>query len=334
MKKKKSLLLSLALVFTLILSACAAEEDNSSKTEEELEKTTVILDWTPNTNHTGLYVALENGYYEEEGLDVNIIQPSEGSSNVLIATNQGDFGVSYQEDLTYAVSTDDPLPITAIAAIIQENTSGFGSIKDKNIESPKDFEGKTYGGWGSPSEKAILKTVMEAEGANFDEVSIIDVGESDFLASTSPIDIVWMFEGWTAIEAELQGIELNYTAVKDLNENLNYYTPILTTNNKIIDEDPEKVEKFLRATAKGYEFTIENPEEAAYILLEHAPELEVELVLKSQEFLSPEYSKGTDQWGMMEATVWENYTNFLIEHDLLENKINLEDVWTNEFLPK
>ncbi len=334
MKKRKSLLVTLTLVFTIILSACVAENDKSIETEEELEETTVILDWTPNTNHTGLYVALENGYYEEEGLDVNIIQPSEGSSNVLIATNQGDFGVSYQEDLTYAVSTDDPLPITAIAAIIQENTSGFGSIKDKNIESPKDFEGKTYGGWGSPSEKAILKTVMEAEDADFDKVSIIDVGESDFLASTSPIDIVWMFEGWTAIEAELQGIELNYTAVKNLNENLNYYTPILTTNNKIIDEDPEKVEKFLRATAKGYEFSIEDPEEAAYILLKHAPELEEELVLKSQEFLSPEYSKGTDRWGMMDAAVWENYTNFLIDHDLLENKINLEDVWTNEFLPK
>ena len=298
MKKHKSILFTFSLIFLLILGACSSDKDTPAQTEEELEETTVILDWTPNTNHTGLYVALENGYYEDEGLDVNIIQPSEGSSNVLIATNQGDFGVSYQEDMTYAVSTDDPLPITAIAAIIQENTSGFGSVKNKNIESPKDFEGKTYGGWGSPSEKAILKNVMEAEGADFDEVSIVDVGESDFLASTSPIDIVWMFEGWTAIEAELQGIELNYTAVKDLNENLNYYTPILTTNNTIIDENPEKVEKFLKATAKGYDFTINNPEEAAYILLEHAPELDEELVLKSQEFLSKEYSKGTDQWGI------------------------------------
>lgn len=332
MKLKKFLFTLLSMSSLLFLVACSGEEDYSSINNEELDETTVILDWTPNTNHSGLYVALENSYYEEEGLDVNIIQPSEGSSNVLIATEQGDFGVSYQEDLTFALSTDDPLPVKAIAAIIQENTSGFASVKDKGIESPKDFEGKTYGGWGSPSEKAILKTVMEAEGADFDKVSIVDVGESDFLASTSPIDIVWMFEGWTGIEAEIQGIDLNYTPVKDLDENLNYYTPILTTNNKLIEENPEKVKKFLKATRKGYEFAIDYPEETADILLKHAPELDSELVHKSQKYLAKEYSKGTGEWGVMEASVWENYTNFLIENDLLENEINLEDVWTNEFL--
>lgn len=333
-KKRKLLITLLSLSIVLLLVACSNEEKNSASDDNKLDTTKIILDWTPNTNHTGLYVALENGYYEEEGLDVSIVQPSEGSSNALVATDQGDFGISYQEDLTYAVSTDDPLPITAIATIIQENTSGFGSVKEKDIQSPKDFEGKTYGGWGSPSEKAILQTVMEAEGADFEEVSIIDVGESDFLASSSPIDVVWMFEGWTGIEAKIQGIDLNYTAVKDLNEDLNYYTPILTTSNKIIEENPEKIKNFLKATTKGYNFAIENPKKSANILLKHAPELEEELVLQSQEFLSKEYSKGTEKWGMMEASVWENYTDFLIEHDLLENKIDLEDVWTNEFLPE
>lgn len=335
MKKKKNIsIYFVVLSIVLLLVACSKENNPLTNDDNQLDETKVILDWTPNTNHTGLYVALENGYYEEEGLDVSIVQPSEGSSNALIATDQGDFGVSYQEDLTYAVSTDDPLPIKAIATIIQENTSGFGSIKEKNIKSPKDFEGKTYGGWGSPSEKAILQTVMEAEGADFEEVSIIDVGESDFLASSSPIDVVWMFEGWTGVEAEIQGIDLNYTAVKDLNEDLNYYTPILTTNNKIIEENPEKIRKFLKATRKGYDFAIENPKKSANILLKHAPELEEELVLQSQEFLSKEYSKGAENWGIMESSVWENYTNFLIKHDLLENKIDLEDVWTNEFLPE
>lgn len=332
MKKKKNTFLLLLLMFVLTIGGCSTEDSSETEGTDVLEETTVILDWTPNTNHTGLYVALEKGFYEEEGLDVSITQPSEDSSNILIATEQGDFGVSYQEDLTYALSTDEPLPIKAIATIIQENTSGFGSIKDKNIESPKDFEGKVYGGWGSPSEKTILKTVMDAEGADYDEVSVVDMGGDDFLASASRIDIVWMFEGWTGVEAEIEGIELNYTPIIDLNEDLNYYTPILTTNNKIIDENPEKIRKFLRATAKGYEFTVDNPEEAGHILLDHVPELEEELVLKSQEFLSKEYMKDTEQWGLMEEEVWENYTDFLLEHDLLEHDFNLEDAWTNEFL--
>lgn len=335
-RKNLSLLLALTLILSLILVACSGEEPEETNGDEvssnDLEKTTVILDWTPNTNHTGLYVALEKGFYEDEGLDVNIIQPSEGSSNVLIATEQGDFGVSYQEDLTYAVSTDDPLPLKAVATIIQENTSGFGSLKEKDLNSPKDFEGAVYGGWGSPSEKAILKTVMESEGADYEKVSVVDTGPGDFFASTSPVDIAWIFEGWTGIEAETLGVELNYIPIRELNENLDYYTPILTTNNNIIDENPEKVRKFLRATSKGYEFAVNSPDKAAQILLKHAPELEEELVIKSQEFLSNEYMKGVNKWGIMESKVWENYTNFLIEHNLLENEINLEDVWTNEFL--
>jgi len=127
----------------------------------------VLLDWYPNTNHTGLYVALDKGYYKEEGLDVEIIQPPEGGSPELIAAGQGDFGISYQEQITYARTAENPIPVKAIAAIIQHNTSGFASPVEKNIKSPRDFEGKKYGGWGSPMEEAMLKALMQKEGADF-----------------------------------------------------------------------------------------------------------------------------------------------------------------------
>ena len=99
---KKVLLVGLMVAVLLAFAACGTTDENTS--EGALAKTTVILDWTPNTNHTGLYVALDKGYYKEAGLDVEIIQPMEGSSTTLIATGQGDFGVTYQEDLTYALT--------------------------------------------------------------------------------------------------------------------------------------------------------------------------------------------------------------------------------------
>ena len=133
---------------------------------------TICLDWTPNTNHTGMYVAQKLGYDEEQGLNVSIIEPADGVTPTLIATGKGDFGVSYQEDVTYGRASEDPLPVKAIAALIQHNTSGFASAADKNITGVKDFEGKVYAGWGSPSEEAIIRAVMEEAGADFSKLTM------------------------------------------------------------------------------------------------------------------------------------------------------------------
>lgn len=145
MFRKVFLVLVVSILLCMWLSASIFADSGS---EKNLKKITVLLDWIPNTNHTGMYVAKEKGYYTEEGLSVDIIQPSEGGSAALIAAGQGEFGISYQEQVTYARTTKEPLPIKAIAAIIQHNTSGFASPTERGIKSPKDFEGKKYGGWG------------------------------------------------------------------------------------------------------------------------------------------------------------------------------------------
>ena len=175
-KKLLALLMALTLVM-LPLAGCADEgedvqedgqqngqEDGQQEGTDQLRDVTVILDYTVNTNHTGMYVAQKLGYYEEQGLNVSIIEPADGVTPTLIATGKGDFGVSYQEDVTYGRASEDPLPVKAIAALIQHNTSGFASAADKNITSVKDFEGKVYAGWGSPSEEAIIRAVMEEAG--------------------------------------------------------------------------------------------------------------------------------------------------------------------------
>ncbi|MPN51969.1 Formylaminopyrimidine-binding protein [bioreactor metagenome] len=141
--KKKLLALGLILTMVMSMSACAGNSQNDAEKEKKLRDVTVILDYVPNTNHTGIYAAKDLGYYEEAGLNVNIIEPTDGATATLIAAGKGDFGISYQEDVTYALAAEDPLPIKAIAAVIQHNTSGFAAYKGKNITSPKDFEGKT-----------------------------------------------------------------------------------------------------------------------------------------------------------------------------------------------
>ena len=154
-------------------SDAAQSADNTASDDDtkDLEDVTVILDYVANTNHTGMYVALDQGYYKDAGLNVSIVEPTEGATATLVAVGKGDFGISYQEDVTIALTSADPLPIKAIAAILQHNTSGFATYEGKGINSPKDFEGKTYAGWGGPGEEAVLKAVMTQDGADFSKLN-------------------------------------------------------------------------------------------------------------------------------------------------------------------
>lgn len=332
---KLNKLLSLGLIITLTLGTLSGCINKKEDKNLDNKKVTMALDWTPNTNHTGLYVALENGYFKEEGLDVDIVQPSDGGSITLVATGKADFGISYQEDVTFAKTSEEPLPIKAIATIIQHNTSGFASPKEKNIISPKDFVGKNYGGWGSPSEDAILDVVMKKYGKDFKNLKVVNVGEDDFFTAVkNRIDFTWIFEGWTGIEAKLQGMNLNYMPLKDLDKRLDYYTPVIISNEKLLNENPELAKKFLNATSKGYEYAIENPDEAAKILVKYAPEINEDLAIESQKYLANQYKAEALKWGEMKDSVWDNYTSFLREYNVINKDMKASEAYTNEFLPQ
>lgn len=317
----------------LTLAGCSGQNSSTPKKEKELQKVTVVLDWTPNTNHTGLFVAKENGYFKEQGLNVDIISPGQTGADQLIASGKADFGVSYQESITQARVQN--VPIVSIAAVIQHNTSGFASPVSKNIKSPKDFVGKTYGGWGSPVEKAILDSLMKKENADVNKLNIVNMGEADFFTAVKrDIDFAWIYQGWTGIEAELRGEELNMVYLTDYSDKLDYYTPVLATNEKMIKDQPNVVKAFMKAASKGYTYSIDHPKEAADILLKDNPDLDKELVQKSQEWLSTKYQDDASRWGEQKLTIWKNYAEWLTENKLLEGKFDPEKAFTNEFLPE
>jgi len=324
----------LALTASLLLVGCNGNESHEqSASNSNLKKVQVVLDWTPNTNHTGLYVAQQNGYFEEQGLDVEIILPGEAGAIQLVAADQADFGIGYQEGITEARTQG--VPIVSIAAIIQHNTSGFAAPVEKEITSPVDFQGKTYGGYGAPVEEAIMKTIMEAEGADVSKVNMMNIGSADyFTAVKRDIDFSWIYYGWTGIEAELRGEELDMLYVADYDKSLDYYTPVVTTSEKMIAEDSETVEAFLHATSKGYEFAIEKPEQAAAILIEAEPDLDADLVQASQKWLSSKYQDDAERWGEQKREVWSNYADWMKKNDLLEGEFVPEEAFTNEFLPQ
>ena len=329
----------LVMIAVLALVGCQSKESqtetntNEQTEEKPLEKVTVVLDWTPNTNHTGLYVAKEKGYFEEQGLDVEIIQPGDAGADQLVASGQADFGVSYQESITLARTQN--VPIVSIAAVIQHNTSGFASPADKNITSPKDFEGKTYGGWGSPIEQSVLETLMKSDNADINKLDIVNAGNADFFTMANQgIDFAWIYYGWTGVEAELRGENINMIYLTDYSKKLDYYTPVLATNEKMIEENPDTVKGFVAAASKGYQDAIENPEDAARILSAAAPELDQQLVLESQKWLADKYQDDAPRWGEQKLEIWANYAEWMKENGVLEGEFDPEKAFTNEFLPE
>ncbi|BCJ56591.1 ABC transporter substrate-binding protein [Micromonospora endophytica] len=327
-------LLAVATTAALLAAAgCATDATgDSSPSTGGLRKVQVALDWTPNTNHTGLYVAQQKGFFAAQGLEVEIVQPGDADASSLVAADRIPFGIGYQEALTQARAQDAPL--VSIAAIVQHNTSGFASPTDRNLTRPAQYVGKTYGGFGGPIEEPLLRTIVAADGGDPSKVKTVNVGDADFFAATKKgVDFEWIFYGWTGVEAELRGEPVNIQYVRDYHPALDFYTPILITNETRIANDPDLVRAFTAGAAEGYTYAAKNPAESADILLAAAPDLDAELVKRSQEWLSPRYQDDAPRWGEQKAEVWTNFATWLYEQKVLTVEVDATKAYTNDFLP-
>lgn len=298
-----------------------------SSKENSSTKITVALDWTPNTNHTGLYVAKDKGYYSDLGLDVKIVQPGDGTAEQLVASGDAQFGISSEEQLL--VARNKGLPVIGIYAITGHNTSGFISKKDKNIKRPKDFEGKTYCGEGSQIEEELVKLAVKKDGGDPNKVTIQDSGGSIY-NSDKNCDFFWIFKGWEGVDADLKGEDYNYISLQGLG--IDWYTPIIITNENYMDKNKKTVQKFIDGTKKGYKYAIKYPDLSADILLKAAPELDSDLVHASQKDLSEWYKETGVKLGYFQPAVFDSFAKYLVQQGLLEKDFKIEEAYTNEFI--
>jgi len=324
---KKTMLLAAIILILLTTFSCKAKKPES----QPLQKVSVTLDWTPNTNHTGLYVAQELGYFKEEGLDVSILQPGQGVTDQIVAAGKSQFGVSYQENVIR--SRSENIPLVSIAAIIQHNTSGFASLESSGIKTPNDFVGKRYGSWDSPSEQAILKSIMDKAKADFNSVKIVS-GVYDFFSTIGKdADFEWIYYGWDGVEAERRGIKINYIPLKDLDPVFDYYTPVIITNETLLAKNPELARRFLKAASRGYQYCISNPASAADILLKQVPELNADQVKRSMTYLASQYQADAPRWGEQKAEVWQRFTDWMFIQRLIPLSVPAASSFTNDYLP-
>lgn len=330
MNRKRIFAAGLAAMMAVSMTASVHAE------EKETEKITFVLDWTPNTNHTGLYAAQSLGYFEQQGLEVEIVQPPEDGADALVASGKAQFGVSFQDTMAPGVAGENALPTTAVAALIQHNTSGIVSRKGEGMDTPKGMEGKKYATWDSPVEKAMIQNVVEEDGGDYSKVEMIPSTVTDEVSAlqSKSVDAIWIFYAWAGVKMEVEGLETDYFAFKDINPVFDYYTPVIIANQEFLETEPETARKFLSALKDGYEYAIENPEEAAKLLCEAAPELDEELVVESQKYLADQYKAEVEQWGYIDPERWNAFYRWLNENKLVENEIPENAGFSNDYLPE
>jgi len=323
-------LLVLILMLTIVFMIISCSNNDSL---EDPNNISFVLDWTPNTNHTGVYVAIANGYYDEAGLDVKILNPPESGAPAFVANGTAQFGVDFQESLGIGLALDGPLPVTAVAAIISHNNSGIISLKEKRIDDFSKLEGKTYASWLVPAELPVLKQTMTDAGGDFDKLKVVDAPATDVLSmiATGLVDAVWVYESADVIAADVLGVECNFIRFADTSPVLDFYTPIIIANDDFLKNHPETAKKFIQATAAGYEFAINNPREAADILLDAVPELTPELVYASQEYLAGTYASADIPWGVFDEERWRAFYDWMYEQGIIQTPLGSKG-FTNEFI--
>jgi len=327
---KKLILTMAAVMLAVMLAAGAGAED--------LTKVTFCLDWTPNTNHTGIYAAEALGYFREEGLEVQIVQPPENGAVLMCASGQAQFAVDAQDTMAASLDLEEPLGVTAVAAILQHNTSGILSRAEDGIASPKDLEGRIYSTWDSPIELAMLRYCMEQDGADFSKLKLIpnNITNEPAALAAHQTDAVWIFYGWSGINAEVSGVACGYWDFASLSRELDYYTPVILANNEFLRDDPETARAFLRAAAKGYRYASEHPEEAAEMLIAGddtgALQDSRELVYASQKWLAERYTADAAAWGTIDAERWNGFYGWLYKNGLTAHDLAGAG-FSNDYLP-
>ena len=321
----------------VMLLTCTTACKNNTKTNNNKDSVTLMLDWSPNTNHTGFYVALEKGYFDEAGIDLTIVECSEAGAEAAVADGSVQFGISFQDYLVPAFSAEDSekLPVTAVAAIIQHNTSGIISAKESGITSPKYMAGHSYATWEMPIEQAIIKKVVTDDGGNYDDVELIaQYVENIIGALTSGIDSVWIYYAWDGIACEQADFDFNFFYFADYADELDDYSPIIIANNDFLDKNPDVAKRFMSAVSKGYNYAIENPEEAARILVAANEGIDLELAIESQKWLAGKYKDDASKWGIIDAARWDAFYKWVYENGLCEYEIPAGFGFSNNYLPE
>ena len=298
--------------------------------EKELS---LALDWYPNSNHAGIYSAIDEGFFDEEGIKLSVYTPSDPTAIISsVASGRDDFGLSYHPDILQAQSAG--LEIVSVLSISQHPLNSIMTLKKSSIKNPSDLRGKVVGYPGIPSNKAMLETVLSSQNININDVETVDVGFElvKALVSGSVDAIIGAYWTHESIVMELQGYEIEIMRLEEWGVP-DYYELILITNKSFLEENKLDVEKVVNSFKKGYEFSIKNPQESITSLISIAGEeiVEEDVERAGVELLIPMWQSNNLPFGHQDISKWEETYEWMYQNNFLEKELIIENLFIDEF---
>ena len=323
MKKLFAMLLTAVLAFSAV--GCGGSEPVA---DDGLEDFSIVLDWYPNAIHSFLYVADEKGYFAEEGLNLVVNFPANTNDGIsLPAAGKADVGMYYLQDAILTAVEED-VPIVSIGSVAQESLNVVIALKESGIDGAEDLAGKKIGYAGTALSEAQIECMLEKAGVSAEDCELIDVG-FDLLTATTTGQVdatIGNMVNHEVPQLEEQGIAINYFFPTDFGVP-EYYELVFLAGRDAVENNPEKLQKFLRAAQKGFDFMQENPEEALQILLdnqnaENFP-LSPSVEQASMEMLLPAMEKADEPFLSQDVAVWQQNADWLYEMGLLSEQADV-----------
>ena len=335
-------LVALVAVLSLVAAACSDDGGSGNDSNEgggagpERRELTVMLNWTPNAHHAGLYLAEANGWFDEAAIDVTIVEPAlDVGVEAAVADGAADIGFAQAESLLPARAAG--VDVVAIATLLPINDSVLMGLTADGVDEPASLDGLTYGGFGGALETELISSLVDCDGGDPAGVTYVEVGNVDYLAGLEQdrFDVVWVFEGWDALRArELAGADIATIAFEDHLDCIpNWYTPLALASGDTIADDPALVEDALAVMSSGYDAVVADPEAGATALVDAVPEADAELVAAAVDYYAPRFITG-ERFGEMDAETWNGFAEFLVGAGLLDEVGDVDAAWTNELLPE
>lgn len=332
---KRILAFAMSCLMTFAMVGCnkTASQSEGNK-NKELEEVSVVLDWYPNAVHGFIYTAIEKGYYEQEGLKVNIQFPANTNDAIsLTAAGKADLGIYYLQDVAMARGNEN-IPVKAVGTIVQSPLSIVLSLKDKNIKGAKDLVGKKIGYGGTALSESIISTMLEEVGEKKESAQTVDVG-FDLMNSmtTGNVDAtIGCLVNHEVPALEEQGFELNYFSPTEYGVP-NYYELVFVAGEDNLNKNSDKIKRFLKASKKGFDDMKANPDESLKILMENQNAenfpLSESVEKKSFSTLIPVMETKDAEFLSQDTKVWQDNIDWLVKKGLIKKSFDASEVVEN-----
>lgn len=323
-----------ALAGVALISLHSAANHSRTVRAQELDSFTVPLDWYPNANHAGLFLAQERGYYAEEGLQPEFYTPSDPTTVLqTVGAGRDAFGISYQTDLLLARAAG--VPVTSILALTQRPLQGIMVLAASGITRPADLAGKTIGYPGIPSQEAFLATMLASDGASMDDIELVNIGFDLVPGLVSGRVDASLGAFWThePILAAQEGFATDMLKVDDWGVPP-YYELILVANEADLSSRRARIDGFLRATRRGYEDAIADPQAALAALKTASQEVDLEVETEGLRLLIPVWTDANGHFGTQTAQQWRDYAAWMADNGLIPAELDVEAAWARDLAPQ